>query len=157
MTTQGYEAKFTEDAAPGWDSITSALGKIYDPANECHYASQLHASLGGKDYLDGISVFDSAEGVPHRHLVSFGMSELYYDPQSSQDEFDGWGFEFSMRVTPFADDPDSKFGDGSVVSHEPFWAISLMQNLAKYVYNSKNGSRLTDQLPLYALTRTRNS
>ena len=65
------------------------------------------------------------------------MSELYYDPQSSQDEFSGWGFEFSMRIVPFADDPDSKSGDGSVVPHEPFWAISLMQNLAKYVYNSK--------------------
>ena len=25
----------------------------------------------------------------------------------------------------------------TVVPHEPFWAISLMQNLAKYVYNSK--------------------
>ena len=65
------------------------------------------------------------------------MSELYYDPQSSQDEFSGWGFEFSMRIVPFADDPDSKSGDGSVVPHEPFWAISLMQNFAKYVYNSK--------------------
>ena len=42
-----------------------------------------------------------------------------------------------MRVVPFADDPDSKSSDGSVVPHEPFWAISLMQNLAKYVYNSK--------------------
>ncbi len=65
------------------------------------------------------------------------MSELYYDPQSSQDEFSGWGFEFSMRIVPFADDPDSKSGDDTVVPYEPFWAISLMQNLAKYVYNSK--------------------
>ena len=65
------------------------------------------------------------------------MSELYYDPQSSQDEFSGWGFEFSMRVVPFADDPDSDLGDGNVAVNEPFWAISLMQNLAKYVYNSK--------------------
>ena len=42
-----------------------------------------------------------------------------------------------MRVVPFADDPDSKSGNGSVVPHEPFWAIALMQNFAKYVYNSK--------------------
>ncbi len=42
-----------------------------------------------------------------------------------------------MRVAPFADDPDLESGDGSVVPHEPFWTISLMQNLAKYVYNSK--------------------
>jgi len=42
-----------------------------------------------------------------------------------------------MRIVPFADDPDSKSGDDTVVPYEPFWAISLMQNLAKYVYNSK--------------------
>ena len=65
------------------------------------------------------------------------MSELYYDLQSSQVEFSSWGFEFSMRVAPFADNPDSKSSGGSIVLNEPFWAISLMQNLAKYVYNSK--------------------
>lgn len=113
MTTQEYETKFSENDAPGWDAIAHALEKIYDPANERYYASWLHASLGGEDYLDGVSIFDSIEGVPHRHLVSFGMSELYYDPQSSQDEFSGWGFEFSMRIVPFADDPDSKSGDDS--------------------------------------------
>ena len=137
MTQEEYKAKFSEDDAPGWDAIESALEKIYNPANERHYSSQLHASLGGEDYLAGISIFDSIKGAPHRHLVSFGMSELYYDPQSSQVEFSGWGFEFSMRVAPFADDPGSESDDDTVVPHEPFWAISLMQNLAKYVYNSK--------------------
>lgn len=91
MTTQEHEAKFSKGDAPSWEAIESALEKIYDPANERHYSPKLHASLGGEDYLDGVSVFDSAEGTPHRHLVSFGMSELYYDPQSSQDEFSGWG------------------------------------------------------------------
>lgn len=137
MTQEEYKAKFSEDDAPGWDAIEGALGKIYDPANERHYSSQLHASLGGEDYLDGVSIFDSVEGAPHRHVVSFGMSELYYDPQSAQEEFSGWGFEFSMRIAPFTDDPDSKSSDSAVASHEPFWAISLMQNLAKYVYKSK--------------------
>jgi len=110
MTTQEYEAKFSEDDAPGWDAIAHALEKIYDPANERHYSSQLHASLGGEDYLAGVSIFDSIKGATHRHVVSFGMSELYYDPQSAQEEFSGWGFEFSMRIAPFADDPGSKSG-----------------------------------------------
>ena len=136
MTQEEYKAKFSEDDAPGWDAIESALEKIYDPANERHYSSQLHASLGGEDYLAGVSIFDSIKGA-HRHVVSFGMSELYYDPQSAQEEFSGWGFEFSMRIAPFTDDPDSKSFGGAVASHEPFWTISLMQNLAKYVYNSK--------------------
>ena len=33
MTVQEYEAKFSEDDAPGWDAIARALEKIYDPAN----------------------------------------------------------------------------------------------------------------------------
>ena len=42
-----------------------------------------------------------------------------------------------MRTAPFADDPNSESFGGAVALHEPFWAISLMQNLAKYVYKSK--------------------
>ena len=33
MTTQEYEAKFSEDDAPGWDAIAGALEKFYDPVN----------------------------------------------------------------------------------------------------------------------------
>ena len=137
MTTQEYEAMFEEDDAPGWDAIEGALEKIYDPANERHYPSRLHASLGGDDYLAGVSIFDCEDSAFHRHIVSFGMSELYYDPQSAQEEFSGWGFEFSMRVAPFADDPNSDLGNGGVAPNEPFWVISVMQNLAKYVHTSK--------------------
>ena len=42
-----------------------------------------------------------------------------------------------MRVAPFADDPSSESFGGKAVPNEPFWAISLMQNLAEYVYKSK--------------------
>ena len=122
---------------PAGTPIARALENIYDPANERHYPSRLHASLGGEDYLEGVSIFDSIKGTPHRHLVSFGMSELYYDPQSAHGEFSGWGFEFSIHIAPFADDPSSEFFGSKVVPNEPFWAISLMQNLAKYVYKSK--------------------
>ena len=142
MTTQEYEAKFSEDDAPGWDAITGALEKIYDPANERHYASRLHASLGGEDYLDGVSIFDSIKGTPHRHLVSFGMSELYYDPQSSQDEFSGWGFEFSMRVAPFADDPGSKSCDDTVSRMSLFGRYLLCKISPNTSITAKNGSRL---------------
>jgi len=137
MTTQEYEAKFSEDDAPGWDAIARALEKIYDPANERHYQSRLHASLDGEDYVEGVSIFDFVEGKPHRHLISFGVSELYYDPQSAQEEFNGWDFEFSMRIAPFADDPGSESFGREAVPNEPFWAISLMQNLAKYVHKNR--------------------
>ena len=71
MTMQEYEAKFSEDDAPGWDAIAHALEKIYDPANERHYPSQLHASLGGDDYLAGVSIFDYEDSAFNRHTVSF--------------------------------------------------------------------------------------
>ncbi len=105
---------------PAGTPIARALEKIYDPTNERHYSSQLHANLGGEDYLAGISIFDSIKGATHRHVVSFGMSELYYDPQSAQEEFSGWGFEFSMRIAPFADDPSSEPFGGKAVPNEPF-------------------------------------
>ena len=69
MTQEEYKAKFSEDDAPGWDAIEGALEKIYDPANERHYSSQLHASLGGEDYLAGVSIFDSIKGAPHRKIL----------------------------------------------------------------------------------------
>ena len=51
MTTQEYEAKFSKDDAPGWGAMARALEKIYDPANERHYPSRLHASLERRGLL----------------------------------------------------------------------------------------------------------
>lgn len=60
------------------------------------------------------------------------MSELYYSPESVENEFSGWGFEFTFRIVPFAGDKDA-----DKAKNEPYWAMNLMQNLAKYVFNSK--------------------
>ncbi|MCD8212894.1 MAG: suppressor of fused domain protein, partial [Campylobacter sp.] len=89
-------------------------------------------ALGGKDPLNGVSVFDCDERTFHRHIVSYGMSELFYDPESAGNEFSGWGFEFSMRVAPYALDQDA-----GKAKNEPYWAMNLMQNLAGYVFESK--------------------
>ncbi|HJT73755.1 MAG TPA: suppressor of fused domain protein, partial [Chitinophaga sp.] len=62
----------------------------------------------------------------HRHMVSYGMSELYYDEEKAGDEFSKWGFEFTFRLKPFEGDE----GD-------PLWASQVMNNLARYVFNSK--------------------
>ncbi|WP_169767381.1 suppressor of fused domain protein [Campylobacter curvus] len=136
MTQEEYKAKFKEDNAVGWDAIDTALAKIYDKSKERHYASRLPARIGGEDHLDGVSIFDCDEQAFHRHIISFGMSELYYEPESAGKDFSRWGFEFTMRVVPFALDRDGKNPDGSVAKNEPYWVNNVMLNLARYVDKS---------------------
>jgi hypothetical protein len=50
---------------------------------------------------------------------------LYYNEKAAGGEFSKWGFEFTMRIKPFAGDAD-----------KPTWVISMMNNLARYVFNS---------------------
>ena len=88
--------------------------------------------LGGEDPLDGISIYDNHKQIFHRHIVSYGMSELYYSPESAENEFSGWGFEFTFRIVPFEGDKDA---EGT--KNEPFWVMNMMQNLARYVFESK--------------------
>ena len=131
MTQEEYKAKFKEDDAVGWDAIDTALAKIYDKSKERHYASTLPARIGGEDHLDGVSIFDCDEQTFHRHIISFGMSELYYELGSAEKDFSRWGFEFTMRVVPFALDRDGKNPDGSVAKNEPYWVNNVMLNLAR--------------------------
>ena len=88
--------------------------------------------FGGEDPLDGISIYDNHEQIFHRHIVSYGMSELYYSPESAENEFSGWGVEFTFRIVPFEGDKDA-----DNAKHEPYWAMNVMQNLARYVFDSK--------------------
>lgn len=79
--------------------------------------------LGGKDPLDGISVYESQKQQDHYHIVSYGLSELYYDEESVGKEFSKYGFEFTFRLK-------------KVESDDFNWAMNLMQNLARYVFES---------------------
>ena len=65
-----------DDAAPGWDAIDAALKKIYPNTEARHYGTIIKFMLGGKDPLDGISIYDNSEQEFHRHVVSYGMSDL---------------------------------------------------------------------------------
>src|SRR5262249_50332032 len=83
--------------------------------------------LGGPDPLMGVSMYDSPRGgQPHIHLVSYGMSALYYDPGLVGQEFSGRGFEFTARVAPF-------HADGQ---EPPVWMVNVMNNLARYLIES---------------------
>ncbi len=125
MNIEEYRKKYNEDDAVGWKSMDEVIEKLYPNQEPKHYATILKMMLGGEDPLDGVSVYKSDEQEKHDHFISYGMSSLYYDEESAEGEFSGWGFEFTFRLIPFEEDKD------------PQWVVSLMQNLARYVFNSK--------------------
>ena len=125
MTQKEYKDLYDEDEAVGWLEIDKKVAEIYGNAEPRHYAPPLHYMLGGQDPLDGVSIYDSQKQEFHRHLVSYGMSELYYNEEAAGGEFSKWGFEFTMRLKPFGEDKD-----------DPTWAINMMNNLARYVIKS---------------------
>jgi Suppressor of fused protein (SUFU) len=127
MDIQTYKKQFNEGDSVGWDAIDAHLEQLYGTQQPKHFAPPLHYQLGGEDPLDGISIYQSASHSPHHHFVSYGFSELYYDEESAGGEFSKFGFELSFRLAPFSGD-----------SELPTWPVALMQNLAKYVFKSKN-------------------
>lgn len=82
---------------------------------------------GGSDPIDGASIYDSQAQSFHRHIISYGMSELYYNEEKAGEPFSKWGFEFTFRLAPFEDDKS-----------DPLWAVQVMNNLARYVFSSGN-------------------
>lgn len=129
MTSEEYKQKFNEDQPVGWLAIDEALSKVYGKIEPRHYPPLcgLHYMAGGTDPIDGASVFDNPSGGLHRHIIGYGMSELYYEPEKAGGDFSKWGFEFTMRLFPFAED-----------KNDPLWVVHVMNNLARYVISSGN-------------------
>ncbi|MGI9527821.1 MAG: suppressor of fused domain protein [Weeksellaceae bacterium] len=130
MNLEEYRKKYKikgEEKPVGWLCIDEATEKLYPKQEPKHYATILKYSLGGEDPLDGVSMYKSETQQSHNHFVSYGMSNLYYDEESLGTEYSKWGFEFTFRLAPFEEDKG-----------EPKWVVSLMQNLARYVFESGN-------------------
>jgi hypothetical protein len=127
MTVEEYKLLYKDDDAPGWNSIDKALLKIYPDNQVRHYPPLcgVHFMAGGTDPIDGASVYDSENQQFHRHIISYGMSELYYNEDAPGKDFSKWGFEFTFRLAPFEEDKT-----------DPLWAVHLMNNLARYVFES---------------------
>lgn len=138
MTKEEYQKNYTEEDAVGWLQIDEQLEKLYPQQEPKHYGPLcgIHFMVGGTDPIDGASIYNTNKQTPHKHLVSYGMSELYYNEEALNGEFSKWGFEFTFRLKPFEGDID-----------EPTWVIGLMNNLARYVFQSGNWFEENQYIP----------
>ncbi|MFB0840692.1 suppressor of fused domain protein [Paenibacillus oleatilyticus] len=123
-----------EANAVGWDTIDREMSRLYGDQEPKHYGTILPYSLGGQDPLDGISVYKADKPVPHWHFVTYGFTELY-DKESDNAEESGYGFELTFRLTR-----------GEEEEEPPAWALNLLQNMGRYVFNSGNIFRSGDYL-----------
>lgn len=110
----------------GWDAIEGALTKLYGEQEPKYYGTAISYMLGGPDPLDGLSAYKVETPSPHWHIVTFGFSELY-EKELENTEYSGYGFELSFRITCSKEEEEP-----------PAWALNLLQNMGRYVFNSGN-------------------
>lgn len=126
MTVEEFRAKVEEDEewAPGWEAIESVFEKLYPGQEPAHYGTNLvaRAIFGGDAYLDGYSIYDSLGG--YKHIVTFGMTELYADEEQLGGEWNNWGYEMTVKLA-------------ETENENCMWAIGMLSNLAYYTYTQK--------------------
>jgi len=137
MTKEEYLQRMQEekeDFVPGWDAIDEACKKVYGDQKPAHYATaiQNRVIFGGNQYLDGYSIYVSPKG--YRHIVTYGMSELYASPEAYGEDFSKWGYEMTMKIKADNDE-------------DVMWAINLLNNMAHYVNDSENYFEEGDSIP----------
>ncbi|MEL7256553.1 MAG: suppressor of fused domain protein [Pseudomonadota bacterium] len=132
MDLKTYKQTFDADDSPGWTAIDEGLRGIYPEVEpDFHFGTIISYALGGPDPLDGVSVYKRTGSSPHLHYVSYGMSELYYNEEAVGGQVSGWGFEFTFRLK--MSEANMPLSDDGV----PIWPINLMQNLGRYVFQSR--------------------
>lgn len=126
MTKEEFLKRMQEDEtyAPGWQAIDDAFEALYPGQQPEHFGTLLtsRAALGGDEYLDGFSVYSSPKG--YKHLVTYGMTVLYGDEEAFGGEWNGWGYEMTIKL---------KEKDTS----NCMWAIDMLSNLARYTYKTQ--------------------
>jgi len=111
-----------EESTIGRDAIDHALMDAYPGIEPIQFPAQTPFTEAGGDPLDEIAVFRDGEAW---HYISYGLSELY-DKESDNDKLSGFGFELCFLLH----DPTGK--------EPPGWPLMLLQNLARYVFETGN-------------------
>ena len=126
MTKEEYIRKMNEDDewAPGWEAVDAEFDRLYPGQKPVHYGTDIRsrAMFSGNEYLDGFSVYDMGDGC--RHIVTYGMTELYADEEAFGGEYSRWGYEMTFKLKE-----DS--------AEECVWALNMLSNLARYTYTSE--------------------
>lgn len=123
-----------EITSPGWDAIDKELKRLYPDQEPKHFAPVLPYALGGPDPLQGISVYQR-KNPDHWHLVTYGFTDLY-DKSVPESVVSGYGFELTIRVSR-----------SSETGGPPHWAVNLLQNLARYVFQTGNAFGVGHHMP----------
>lgn len=127
MTKEEFLKRLEEDEefSPGWQAIDDVFDNLYPGQKPAHFGTNMvnRAIFGGDEFLDGFSFYTSEKG--YKHLVTYGMTVLYGDEEAFGGEWNGWGYEMTMKLK--ADNvEDCK------------WTVSLLSNLARYTYKTNN-------------------
>lgn len=118
--------------SPGWDAIDAVFDRLYPDAQNpfqpgsdgpLHFGTLISWDLGGKDPLDGISVYDAGD---FWHFVTYGLSELY-EKESEDPDVSGWGFEFTLKL--------KKSGDMDADYQEIQCIAGILQSLARLTFD----------------------
>jgi hypothetical protein len=113
--------------APGWRAIDEALVPLYGRREpDAHFGTVVPYALGGPDPIQGISAYWRADPRAHWHIVTLGLTELY-EKESDDPDVSGFGFEFTFRLACAQRE-----------RQPPTWALSFLQNLGRYVFESGN-------------------
>lgn len=127
MTKEEFLKKLEseEEYSPGWQAIDDAFELLYPGQQPKHFGTLLHSRSmwGGDDYLDGYSIYNSNKG--YKHIVTYGMTVLYGDEEAFGGEWNGWGYEMTIKLKEDTEE-------------DCMWAIDMLSNLARYTYKSEN-------------------
>jgi hypothetical protein len=132
MNLSEYKRRYAgqNSTAPGWDAIDERLKLLYPKQEPRHWGTIIKHMLGGPDPIDGISMYHSTDGdVEHLHFITYGYTALYYDESAFGEKFSGFGFEMTFRLA----------ATSLATPEKPYWVLNLLQNLARYVFETGNG------------------
>lgn len=142
MNLDEYKKRMEEqdDWAPGWEAIDQEFEKMYPSQTPAHYGTAIHkrAMLGGDQYLDGYSIYESKNG--YKHILTYGMTELYTNAESFDGEWSRWGYEMTMKIK--GESPEDCLWVLDMLSNLAFYTYSKEKYFEPYQYISGNGSSL---------------